>query len=283
MTFKKAQATRSTWHNVFSVLTLAVFASIGLQAQENNSFEIPRLSNGAPDFNGIYGGVAPTEPPNPFARGSLAATQLRSRDNTLLSFEADSTILERGEENRPLYHPDYWEAVREADRMGNALDTAFNCLPLGLPRMGPPQKIVQTENELVFLYASNNAFRLIPTDGRPVNRFLQAEDNYKGYSVAHWEGDNLVVETTGFTDRTWLGWAGWIHSTDLRVVETMWWEDGELMWQATAHDAYLLEPYELEPQALVPSSNPQADLLPDFPCQERDLDTFNEIAPTIRG
>ena len=268
-------------------LAAILITSVGMPAvcQEHSANErIPRLSNGVPDFNGLYGGAAPTEPPNPFASASIEATGLDSRDDTLFSFESDFTVLHRGETHRPLYHPDLWQRVREADEQGNALDTAFNCLPLGVPRMGPPQKIVQTESEIVFLYTSGNTFRSFSTDGRPQNEFLLAEQNWKGYSRGRWEGDTLVIETTGFTDRTWLGWAGWIHSPDLRVVEEMWWENGHLIWQATAHDpAYLLEPFRMEPVELSPNSDPHAELLPDFPCDERDLEAFQAIAPTNRG
>jgi hypothetical protein len=40
-----------------------------------------------------------------------------------------------------------------------------------------------------------------------------------GYSVGHWEGDNLVVETTGFNDKTWLDFLGHPHTDALRVTE----------------------------------------------------------------
>ncbi len=254
------------------------------QVSSGGESDIPRLANGVPNLNGIYGAVAPTEVPNPFAAGNVAATPLRSRNNDLYSFEADFTVQHRGEIHRPMYRPEFWEQVRELDLAGNRLDSAFNCLPEGVPRMGPPQKIVQTEEEMVFLYHSGNQFRTIPTDGRPRNEFLTYEQNWKGYSLGHWEEDKLVIETIGFTDRTWLGSSGWFHTEDLRVVEEMWWQDGKLMWKATAYDPdVLLEPFTFGPRALTPNADPHADLLPDFPCEERDLEVFEKVAPTIRG
>jgi hypothetical protein len=41
-----------------------------------------------------------------------------------------------------------------------------------------------------------------------------------GYSIGHWEGDEFVVETGGFNDKTWLLLGeGSPHSTKLRVTE----------------------------------------------------------------
>jgi hypothetical protein len=40
-----------------------------------------------------------------------------------------------------------------------------------------------------------------------------------GESIGRWEGDSLVIDTTGLNDRTWLDTAGHPHSDQLHVVE----------------------------------------------------------------
>jgi hypothetical protein len=40
-----------------------------------------------------------------------------------------------------------------------------------------------------------------------------------GYSVGHWEGDTLVVDTAGFNDRSWLDIEGHPHTEALRITE----------------------------------------------------------------
>jgi hypothetical protein len=40
-----------------------------------------------------------------------------------------------------------------------------------------------------------------------------------GYSVGHWEGDTLVVESAGFNDQTWLDHDGHPHTEGLRMTE----------------------------------------------------------------
>jgi hypothetical protein len=40
-----------------------------------------------------------------------------------------------------------------------------------------------------------------------------------GYSLGHWEGNDLVVDTTGFADWGWINRAGYPHSDALHLVE----------------------------------------------------------------
>ena len=83
-----------------------------------------------------------------------------------------------------------------------------HCLPLGYMQLhGHPQprKIVQTPTLIVIMYEANYGLRQIFMDGRPlpeVNEDLQPW--WYGYSVGHWEGDTLVVESVGFRDDGWL-------------------------------------------------------------------------------
>ena len=56
-------------------------------------------------------------------------------------------------------------------------------------------------------------------------------------SVGHWEGDTLVVETSGFNDRSWLDRAGHPHSESLRVTERFHRVDfGHMQFEITFHD-----------------------------------------------
>jgi hypothetical protein len=74
----------------------------------------------------------------------------------------------------------------------------------------------------------------------------KGEGNYLGDSIAHFEGDTLVVDTTHFNDLTWLNDAGAPHSTDLHLVERIKPVAGGkyLEYQVTADDAKTLaKPY----------------------------------------
>lgn len=81
-----------------------------------------------------------------------------------------------------------------------------HCLPLGLMQLHThpqPRKMIQTPGVTVILYEAQAGIRQIFTDGR-TSPPDDVQPWWYGYSVGHWEGDTLVVETTGFRDDVWL-------------------------------------------------------------------------------
>jgi hypothetical protein len=167
----------------------------------------PRMANGKPDFSGLWepahtktdkmGGLLTGTAPLPFEIPSSPD------DPPVAQFFNIGAGLK--DHLPPLTA---WGAQLRAERKGN--DNKDNpdalCLPLGLTQlhMHPqPREIVQTQREIVILYEANGNVRRILTDGRslPTN---DPSPWWYGYSVAHWDGDTLVVETTGFRDDVWL-------------------------------------------------------------------------------
>ena len=70
---------------------------------------------------------------------------------------------------------------------------------------------------MVILYENSTTYRQIFMDGRVLSR--DVNPTWMGFSVGHWEGDTLVVETEGFNDKTWLDFSGHPHTESLRVTE----------------------------------------------------------------
>ena len=66
-----------------------------------------------------------------------------------------------------------------------------------------PRKIIQAPKDIVILYEGNAGVRQIFTDGRPLPN-NDPQPWWFGYSTGTWDGDTLVVETTGFRDGGWL-------------------------------------------------------------------------------
>lgn len=60
-----------------------------------------------------------------------------------------------------------------------------------------------TTRSPIILYESDNTHRQIYTDGRSLPKEI-AQPAWLGYSIGHWDGETLVVETTGFNDKTAL-------------------------------------------------------------------------------
>jgi hypothetical protein len=172
--------------------------------------------------------------------------------------------------DRPKYRPEF--AARVADLRARQVseDPVLRCLAPGVPRIGPPDKIVQRPGEVVFLYddVSGNFFRIVPTDGRPHRK--DAEPSFLGDAVGHWEGDTLVVETVNFNTDTWLTDDGAFHTQALRVVERLRRAGDTLEWAATAEDpAVLSAPWNLPPRIAKLTS---VDLVEAPPCIERSLE-----------
>ncbi|MEP6962885.1 MAG: hypothetical protein ABI995_12455 [Acidobacteriota bacterium] len=94
------------------------------------------------------------------------------------------------------------------------------CLPPGVPRASGvpfPEKIIQTPTEIVILYETRTTFRQIFLDSHTVAK--DPQPTWMGYSTGKWDGDTLVVQTTGFNDRTWLDDVGHPHSEAMNVTE----------------------------------------------------------------
>jgi hypothetical protein len=100
----------------------------------------------------------------------------------------------------------------------SALGPTVLCIPPGVPTstMWPyPLQIVEKPDMVVILYEAYPMFRVIPTDGRPHPDDL--DPTYMGNSVGHWEDDTLVVDVTGFNDKTVV--TDFHHTTAFHVVE----------------------------------------------------------------
>jgi hypothetical protein len=95
------------------------------------------------------------------------------------------------------------------------------CVPHGVPDQmavaGYPFKLIQLPGVVVILFEEMTHFRQIFTDGRELPK--DPNPALMGYSVGHFEGDALVVDTAGFNDQSWLDDPGHPHTDALHVTE----------------------------------------------------------------
>jgi hypothetical protein len=252
-----------------------------------------------PDFSGIWGGgVAQLTPTT--CKKTLDAFPARNGDERFkaagatgtqqwVTFEQDCAIAHRGQVSKPQYKPEYWEKVRLSDYHANAggkwidyADPEWQNLPRGLPRIGPPNKIMQAKDEVVFLYEYQNTFRAIPTDCREHDPVLKFDQTYYGLAVGCWENDTLVVTSMGFTDRTWLDWPGYFHSNEMKVTERLR-RDGEiLVYDVTVDDPVMfLQPWQMPTKRIRLNKTPGVQLMQDLPFEDRSLGKLTD--PEYRG
>ena len=111
--------------------------------------------------------------------------------------------------------------LADADRGYPFPITLASCLPGGMPMMmvaGAPYpiQILETAGQVTLLFEEQNHFRVIHLDGRHPE---DPDPSFMGHSIGHWEGNTLVVDTVGLTDRTTIDQVGMPHSDQLHVVE----------------------------------------------------------------
>lgn len=156
----------------------------------------PRTVDGKPDFSGTWrggggaGGRGAPAPATPPSGPPLAAF---------------ANLGQNISEGLPL--TPFGAELLKTRREGNSKDNPeANCLPMGIIQLhtqGAPRKFLQTPKEIAILYEASSERREIFIDGRglPID---DPQPWWNGYSVGHWEGDTLVVETVQFRDGGWL-------------------------------------------------------------------------------
>jgi len=184
--------------------------------------------------------------------------------------ERDGGMTQRYFANPPLYKPEYWEQVRYLDVNGNVEDMTFICMPEGVPRMGPPMRIAQTDSDIILLYQHRNTWRVVPIDGRAHDPLNSEDQTFLGDSIGYWEGATLVIDTIGFNDLTWLGWPGWFHTNEMRVEERFALDGDTLRYDVTVYDpAVLMEPWAMDTRVLERDRS-RAAYVEDPPCIDFD-------------
>ena len=123
-----------------------------------------------------------------------------------------------------------WAAELKNKRMAsNSVNNPdANCLPLGIHPLHThpdPRKIIQTPKVIVMAWEANYGLRFIHTDGRKLPPQGEPQPWWYGYSVGHWEGDTLVVETNNLRGAEMGPFDGWLdvngspHSDQVKFTE----------------------------------------------------------------
>ena len=161
------------------------------EGKPNLSAAAPKMPDGKPDLSGIW------------AAADNKYLQNLAADGIEVPFQpwAEKLYKERSEN---------LGKGRPSERCLTHGVTDFDAL-------GINWKIIQTPGMIAVLYEAYNHYRQIFLDGRPLPKPTQPA--YLGYSVGRWEGETLVVDTTGFNDVGWLDDGGHPQTEALHVTE----------------------------------------------------------------
>ena len=164
----------------------------------------PRTADGKPNLSGVWGMLPPSAAASPV--GGTPAPAAAPGPPAGPSGSVFGNIGAQVPGGAP-YQPWATELVKQRMADNSKDNPDAHCLPMGVMQMTShpfPKKIIQTPAEVVMIYeASGTTVREIFVDGRPLPP-ADAQPWWNGYSVGRWEGDTLVVETTGFLDEGWL-------------------------------------------------------------------------------
>jgi hypothetical protein len=254
------------------VAAALLLASAYAVAQEKTAAAKPapsaaRTADGHPNLNGTWA-FAIDLPPAALKKkggGTVAIKTLAQISDKRIAQTVPGALLSTP---APSYKPEFQAKVKSLFDNESKTDPVFYCGRPGVPRIGPPRRIIQLPNEMVFLYEdiSGDPWRIIPTDGRP--HLADANPSYYGDSVGKWEGDTLVIDVTNFAEDGWFGEGGYFHSDAMRVTERLWRVGDNLAYQATVEDPKVLTgPWTAAARLVKPSTEP----LEESPqCTEKD-------------
>ena len=244
----------------------------GQQAPQAPAGPTPRLPNGKPDLSGLWA--------NPYTPNmALKGTVLDPATRQPLTFARQGEVLA---DARPpatggaprsfdLPYTDWGlKQWKEYDPV-NKGDYAGSCLPFGMSRnINSPHglQIVQNNDAIAFLFEQNTWFHWVPTNGMKWPADLP--ESWNGVSNGHWDGDTLVVETSGFNGYTRLDTSGHPHSKQLKMTNTFTRIDSRTMQHTvTVHDprAYTRDWMNVRTWRIKPAG----DVIMEYSCEENNL------------
>jgi hypothetical protein len=180
--------------------------------QARAAYRAPRTADGKPNLNGTWQAVNTANwdiQDHPARQGPLTAL------GASFSVPPGLGVVEG---NEIPYRPEALARKKQNLENWMTLDPEIKCYLPGVPRATyepHPFQIVQTPQQILMAYEFANASRIVymnSTEESP-------SDFWMGWSRGRWEGETLVVDVTGFNDRTWFDRAGNFHSDELHVIE----------------------------------------------------------------
>jgi hypothetical protein len=252
---------------VFSVVLSLFFASVVFG--QNRSERIhklppggvtPRTKDGHPDLSGVW---FPNSAGQALNAARLAGEEDEVDEDARRQFDPKVNT-----EEKPSFQP--WAAtkIKAMTSTDSQLERpSVNCMPRGVPGMlatAYPIQIVSTPGQFVELVELNNNFRVVSIGKREHTK--NPDPLFNGDSVAHWDGDTLVIDTISLDERTWNDLNGWFHSDQERVIERISRpSENYLIYQLTIEDPKVLtKPWTSAPRKWSLSH----DALQEYYCTE---------------
>jgi hypothetical protein len=205
--------TRTTLITTALIVIAGVFGAVvtlpGQTAPAN--YRAPRAGDGKPNLNGIWQAMnaahwnieAHAAAPGPITELGAAG-----------AIPAGAGVVD----GELPYKPEALAKKRENAANYLKLDPEIRCYLPGVPRatyMPFPFQIIQSPKHIMFVHEFAGAVRTVYM----TDHVEAPADSWMGWSNGKWEGETLVIDTSGFNGKTWFDRAGNFHSKALQVVE----------------------------------------------------------------
>jgi hypothetical protein len=120
-------------------------------------------------------------------------------------------------------HPEEHIGRRRAQPPALGNDTYGTCNPMGMPRAAlypDPVELIVLPDRILQHFQWGYGLRTIWMDGRTLPASEDVDiPRWWGYAVGRWDGTTLVVESTGYDERTWIDHFGYPHSDEMVLEE----------------------------------------------------------------
>jgi hypothetical protein len=165
---------------------MAAAAAVGTLAFGANA------KDAAPDLNGIYFTAHPPKMLAP-TDGSISLTEAGRK-----ALAANASLV----------------AATKASPVGARMEACTPTGPTRILQQPYPLQVVQKGKTIALIWEQNHIFERVYLDQQPP---ADVDDSYMGFSVGHWEGATLVIDTGNFNAKTFLDDNGLPHTADLKV------------------------------------------------------------------
>jgi hypothetical protein len=170
---------------------------------------VPRTADGKPDLRGVWSG----------ASGGFTHTALIETHEGGFGILAGASLIIDPPDGAIPYQP--WALVernRRRDDINAYEDRASHCESYGMARLHQFNLDVQYVGPLIIMESATPTRQPRMIDMRRTKHLPDSFRLWMGDSIARWEGDTLIIETTNFNGRTWMGFGDY-HGPNAVIVE----------------------------------------------------------------
>ncbi len=153
----------------------------------------------------------------------------------------------------------------------NAYSPTYDCVPMAMPSVAADNydfQIEQKEDRVILTYEKMDVVRTIWLDGHDHPKAGAYDYSNQGFSVGHYEGNSLVVETTKFLpDSRGFSSNRFIPNSALKKMTERYTREGDLlkMETTTTDPLSLKEPFQFNYEY-----TPRTDELTKYDCDPED-------------